>query len=107
MPEYRTFDEDLKAGAVRSVEETGKPNAQVARDLDVREGTLGNRGGEGAAGTRGRREDEPAGAGAAAPGGHRDADAARRPQTLRGPQGDRGDGPVAVDGFIASGEGTA
>jgi transposase len=42
MPKYRKFDEDFRAGAVRIVEETGKPIAQVARDLGVNEGTLGN-----------------------------------------------------------------
>src|SRR3954447_14996378 len=40
--QYRKFDEDFKAGAVRLVFETGKPIAQVARDLGVSEGTLGN-----------------------------------------------------------------
>lgn len=39
---YRKFDEDFKQGAVRLVLETGKPIAQVARDLGVNEGTLGN-----------------------------------------------------------------
>jgi transposase len=39
---YRKFDEDFKQGAVRLVFETGKPIAQVARDLGVSEGTLGN-----------------------------------------------------------------
>jgi transposase len=38
----RKFDEDFKHGAVRIVRETGKPIAQVARDLGVNEGTLGN-----------------------------------------------------------------
>jgi transposase len=38
----RKFDEDFKQGAVRIVRETGKPVAQVARDLGVNEGTLGN-----------------------------------------------------------------
>jgi transposase len=38
----RKFDEDFKAGAVRMVQETGKPIAQVARDLGINEGTLGN-----------------------------------------------------------------
>src|SRR6266487_4490524 len=32
----------LQGGAVRLVRETGKPVAQVARDLGVNEGTLGN-----------------------------------------------------------------
>ena len=40
--QYRKFDEDFKSGAVRLVFETGKPIAQVARDLGVNEGTLGN-----------------------------------------------------------------
>ena len=38
----RKFDEDLKAGAVRIVRETGRPIAQVARELGINEGTLGN-----------------------------------------------------------------
>ncbi len=38
----RKFDEDFKQGAVRLVRETGKPIAQVARELGVKEGTLGN-----------------------------------------------------------------
>ena len=39
---YRKYDEDFKAGAVPVVAQTGKPIAQVARDLGVNEGTLGN-----------------------------------------------------------------
>jgi transposase len=39
---YRKFDEDFKSGAVRLVEESGKPIAVVARELGVNEGTLGN-----------------------------------------------------------------
>ncbi|HET7070072.1 MAG TPA: transposase [Nocardioides sp.] len=39
---YRKFDVDFKQGAVRLVEETGKPIAQVARELGINEGTLGN-----------------------------------------------------------------
>ena len=38
----RKFDEDFKIGAVRIVRESGKPVAQVARELGVNEGTLGN-----------------------------------------------------------------
>ena len=38
----RKFDQDSKDGAVRLVRETGKPVAQVARDLGINEGTLGN-----------------------------------------------------------------
>ena len=42
METRRKFDEDFKQGAVRLVRETGKPIAQVARELGVNEGTLGN-----------------------------------------------------------------
>ena len=43
MPETRRkFDRDFQQGAVRLVMETGKPIAQVARELGVHEGTLGN-----------------------------------------------------------------
>ena len=38
----RKFDKEFRAGAVRIVLESGKPVAQVARDLGVNEGTLGN-----------------------------------------------------------------
>jgi transposase len=38
----RKFDQDFKEGAVRIVRETGRPVAQVARELGVNEGTLGN-----------------------------------------------------------------
>lgn len=36
------YDRQFREGAVRIIEETGKPIAQVARDLGVNEGTLGN-----------------------------------------------------------------
>ena len=43
MPEVRRrFDKDFREGAVRIVEETGKPLAVVARELGVHEGTRGN-----------------------------------------------------------------
>lgn len=43
MPEKRKkYDREFREGAVRIVEETNKPIAQVARDLGVDEGTLGN-----------------------------------------------------------------
>jgi transposase len=38
----RRYDPEFKSGAVRIVLETGKPIAQVARDLGVHAGTLGN-----------------------------------------------------------------
>jgi len=43
MPEKRMkYDREFRAGAVRIVNETGRPIAQVARELGVNEGTLGN-----------------------------------------------------------------
>ena len=43
MPQKRKkYDREFREGAVRIVEETGKPIAQVARNLGVVEGTLGN-----------------------------------------------------------------
>ena len=38
----RKFERDFKEGAVRLVRETGKPIAQVARELGIHDGTLGN-----------------------------------------------------------------
>ncbi|HEX8933295.1 MAG TPA: transposase [Pseudonocardiaceae bacterium] len=38
----RKFDAQFRVGAVRIVTETGKPIAQVARDLGIKESTLGN-----------------------------------------------------------------
>ena len=43
MPEKRTkYDREFREGAVRIVNETNKPIAAVAQDLEVNEGTLGN-----------------------------------------------------------------
>ena len=38
----RKFDREFREGAVRIVQETGKPIAQVARELGVNAGTLSN-----------------------------------------------------------------
>ena len=43
MPEHRRqFSPQFKAEAVQMVIEAGKPIAQVARDLGIHDGTLGN-----------------------------------------------------------------
>jgi transposase len=43
MPEKRRkFDRQFREGAVRIVLETGKPIAEVARELEINAGTLGN-----------------------------------------------------------------
>lgn len=44
MPEKRKkYDREFREGAVRIVEETGKPIAQIARDLGVNEAVHGAR----------------------------------------------------------------
>jgi transposase len=62
MPEKRRkYDREFREGAVRIVEETDKPIAQVARDLGVNEGTLGNwvnRAREATGGTKGLSRDD-------------------------------------------------
>ena len=39
---YRKFDDDFKSGAVALVTDTGRPIAQVARELGINEGTVGS-----------------------------------------------------------------
>jgi transposase len=56
----KKYDREFRDGAVRIVEETNKPVAQIARDLGVNEGTLGNwvkLAREAAEGTRGLSKD--------------------------------------------------
>ncbi len=82
----RRFDEDFKQAAVRLVRETGKPIAQVARELRIDEGTLGNwcaqnrrRQGSGALSESEREE-----LARLSKGERRAADAVRRAQARRG-----------------------
>ncbi len=42
MGKYRKFTPEYRAEAVKLVVETSQPIAQVARDLGINEGTLGN-----------------------------------------------------------------
>jgi len=42
MEARRRFDREFKDGAVRIVRETERPIAQVARELGINEGSLGN-----------------------------------------------------------------
>jgi transposase-like protein len=42
MPERRKYDAEFREGAVTIVRETGRPIAEVARDLGIGAGTLGS-----------------------------------------------------------------
>ena len=92
----RRFDPEFPAGAVRIVQETKKPIAQVARDLGINEGILANwvnkdierrlpcNGGV-------SESEREGGAAAAAARERRAGDGARCPQALRGRVGEGGD----------------
>src|SRR3954468_5112395 len=103
MPEIRKrYDREFREGAVRIVEETGKPIAQVARDLGVNEGTLGNwvaRAREAREGTEGLSAGDIEEL-KRLRGERRAADGARCPQAIGGPVGEGGD-EVSVARFIA------
>src|SRR4029434_6114287 len=81
MSKYRKCEHDSQEGAVRLVFETGKPIAQVARELGVNEGTLGNW-------VAKARRDRGDGAGAVREGG--------RGSWVPTPRRDRGDGAGAL-----------
>jgi transposase len=49
MPERRKYDPEFREGAVTIVRETGKPIAEVARELGIGAGTLVGLGEEGPA----------------------------------------------------------
>ena len=75
----RKFDQEFREGAVRIVRDTGKPIAQVARDLGIHAGTLGNWVAKDRAereGTQGLSTGDIAEVEAAALGGRRAADGA-------------------------------
>jgi transposase len=42
MPKYRKFTQEYREEAVKLVIETSRPIAEVARELGINEGTLGN-----------------------------------------------------------------
>ena len=104
MPETRRrFDPEFRAGAVRIVIETGKPIAQVARDLGIHAGKLGNwvaavrsDDGQGALDADERAELIRLRHRCAEPG-----DGARHALTIRGRVGERGEN-VTLAQFVAS-----
>jgi transposase-like protein len=101
--ERRSFDREFREGAVRIVRETGKPIAQVARELGLNAGTLGRwvnldqraREGEGPLSESERAE-------AAAQGKRRAGDGARCAQTLGRPLGQGSDAAVSLAALIAA-----
>src|SRR5688500_8950456 len=104
MPEIRKkYDREFREGAVRIVEETGKPIAQVARDLGVNEGTLGNwvaRAREVRDGTQGLSSGDVEELKRLRAEKRRAADGARCAQAIGGPVGEGGD-EVSVARFVA------
>jgi hypothetical protein len=104
MPEKRRrFDREFREGAVRIVRETNKPVAQVAADLGINPGTLGNWVNQDKV-NRGEVErlsgDETRRAGAVASRERRAADGTGCPQAIGGPVGEGGDA-VSLAAFIA------
>ncbi|MFI9740665.1 transposase [Nocardia sp. NPDC052278] len=51
----RKFDAEFREGAIRIVRETGRPIAQIARELGVNEGRADDVGGAGSAAAAGER----------------------------------------------------
>ena len=87
----RNFDREFRDGAVRIVEETGRPVAHVARELGVNEGTLGNWVRQDRAEqSGGLSADERAELARLRKRVAESGDGARYPQTIRGPVGQRG-----------------
>ena len=90
---------------MRIVRETRRPVAEIARELGIGAGTLGNWGPQGPRRARrggGPDRGRPRRAGPAAAPLRRAGDGARCPQTIGGPLGQGGDDAMSTASFIAS-----